>query len=199
MIRQLGLNCDLNEQVAILRQILEENEHLNKVMSRAERLDLPDWYIGAGCIRTTVWNKLSGYALDKFIRDIDILYFDPRDISAEAEAKRQKFVCELNPDIPIPIDVKNQARVHLWYEEKFGIPLEPYRSVESAINTWLSVSSIGVRIQNDDFIVYAPYGLNDLFAMVVRPNKILITKDYYLKKVKRLKNHWPGIKVIEWD
>jgi hypothetical protein len=38
-------------------------------------------------------------------------------------------------------DVKNEARVHLWYERRFGRHLEPYRSTGDAIATWPTTAS----------------------------------------------------------
>jgi hypothetical protein len=78
-------------------------------------------------------------------------------------------------DIPLEFDVKNQARVHLWYEKKFGYPIQPYRSVEAAINTWpTTATAIAARIDECGYKICAPFGLNDLLGMIVRPNKTQI-------------------------
>ena len=36
--------------------------------------------------------------------------------------------------------IRNQARVHLWYEEKFGVGCPPHQSTEAAIDTPVSRS-----------------------------------------------------------
>ena len=77
--------------------------------------------------------------------------------------------------------------------------IEPYPSIEAAISSWPTTATcIGVRMQRDDLIVYAPYGLNDLFDMIARPNKVQITEAIYIKKVDRWKTCWPKLQIIPW-
>ncbi|MGE5550365.1 MAG: nucleotidyltransferase family protein [Bacteroidota bacterium] len=142
---------------------------------------------------------MSGYDLTAHLNDLDLVYFDGHDLSYEAEDRYIRQAHELFKHLPIRVEVRNQARVHLWYERHFGYPIEPYRSVEEAINTWLTTATcVGVRYQKDTFSVYAPYGLNDLFGMIVRPNKLQITEEIYLNKVKRWKQCWPKLQIVPW-
>lgn len=103
--------------------------------------------------------------------------------------------------IAIPIEVTNEARVHLWYEQHFGYGIHPYRSVEEAIGSWpTTATSVGVRYDEiGAFVVRAPYGLDDLFGLIVRPNTRQITKDIYLAKTRRWLDAWPKLTVIPWD
>ena len=39
------------------------------------------------------------------------------------------------------MDVTNEARVHTWYQRRFGLPLAPYHSAEHAIATWPSTAA----------------------------------------------------------
>ena len=48
------------------------------------RLALPDAWIVSGCLVQTVWNTLTGRAVDYGIKDYDVFYFDP-DTSWQAE------------------------------------------------------------------------------------------------------------------
>jgi len=181
-----------------LQDLISKNGHLRTVLDRSSELRLPQWYLGAGCVAQTVWNLFHGYPAGKNIKDIDLAYYDP-DLSFEAEDRYIKHVNELLGDIPVELDVKNQARVHLWFAHKFGYQIQPYRSIEEAITTWPTTSTcVGVRVQSGKFVVYAPYGLDDLFNMVVRPNKKQITKQVYLDKVTRWKECWPSLKIIPW-
>lgn len=97
--------------------------------------------------------------------------------------------------------MKNEARVHLWYEQKFGFPIAPYRSLEAAIDTWpTTASSVAVRGGiAEGFTVYASFGLDDLLGMVVRPNKRLITREIYMAKAERWARCWPRLTVIAWE
>lgn len=194
----IGFNTDLRHQTDILTDILKQNHILFDVISNAEKIGLPDYFIGAGCIVQTVWNYQIGNDLMYGISDIDFVYFDNTDLSFEAEnnciARVSQFV---NTDVKL--DIKNEARVHLWYKEKFGYDIKPYLSVEDAINTWpTTATSIGVRLQNGVLKVYAPFGLNDLFGMIVRANKAQITKEIYMQKVNKWISKWPSLTVIDW-
>ena len=105
----------------------------------------------------------------------------------------------LPQSIQVHIDVKNQARVHLWYEERFDISITPYLSVEDAINTWpTTASAVGVRLENNNLNVYAPFGLNDMFGQIIRANKSLITQSTYDEKCKKWKSKWDTLEIIGW-
>ncbi|TCZ79253.1 nucleotidyltransferase family protein [Paenibacillus albiflavus] len=190
----------MNNESELIR-IMQQSELLMKVFDRVKLLGLKSYYIGAGCIAQTAWNHLTSRPLHYGISDIDIVYYEDQDLSSEAEeiiinrGKRQ-FA-----DIPIALDIKNQARVHLWYEKKFGIPLQPYRSLEEAIQSWpTTATSLGVRQElNGEWVIYAPYGLTDLLTMKLRANKKLITEEIYRKKVNKWLVNWPELQVIEWN
>ena len=194
----MGKNKQLKEQILILHKILKLNEPLYSVIEKSANLNLTDYYIGAGCIAQTVWNYQTGNVLSHGIIDIDFAYFDP-DLSYESENTAIQNIMHIFSDCPFHIDIKNQARVHLWYKNHFGYDITPYESVESAINTWpTTATSVGVRLSNGELQVYAPYGLNDLFAQIIRPNKVQITKQIYKTKVARWIQNWPSLDVIDW-
>jgi hypothetical protein len=196
-----GYNTDINTQIKLLEDIVMSSEVLKTALIRAKQLNIGNYYIGAGCITQTVWNYLSNYPLEYGIKDIDFVYYDSINIDIESENNVIRQVKQLYSDIKIEIDVKNQARVHLWYEDHFGYSIEPYSSLEAAINTWpTTATAIGIRIaNNNDFIVYAPFGLNDLFGMIVRANKVQITKEIYEKKLDSWLSKWPDLFVTPWN
>jgi uncharacterized protein len=198
MLQIRAFNVDLASQVKALEAILSQSAVIQTVLDRIEQLHLPQWYLGAGCIAQTVWNYLSGNDLTAYIQDLDVAYFE-EDVRAEREGQRGEEIRAFLQDIPLPLDVKNQARVHLWYEAHFGYAIRPYRSVEDAINTWPTTATcVGVRTDAEGLRVYAPYGLNDMFGMVVRPNKAQITEAIYQQKATRWKACWPRLQVINW-
>ena len=128
-------NIDTRSKERLL-QIILKNAAINKVLETAGKLMLPNWFVGAGCIAQTVWNKFHGFDLTNNITDIDFVYFDDADLSFEAEDKIIKLVKETFSHIPIDIDVKNQARVHLWYGKHFGYDIAPYASIYDALKSW---------------------------------------------------------------
>lgn len=189
----------LHDQEPRLEEILVRQHAVAAILDRVPCLDLPDWYLGAGCITQTVWNALHGFELTFGIKDYDLVYFDPDDLSQQAERHFERRVAELVGDLRVKIDVTNEARVHTWYEERFGVAIAPYRSSADAIATWpTTASSIGVRRDQAALEVCAPFGLEDLFELVVRPNKRLVTRDVYEAKAKRWTEKWPRLTVLEW-
>lgn len=182
-----------------VKEIILSNNLINEILQRAEKLNLPNWYLGAGCIAQTIWNYFHGYDLNKYINDYDLVYFDNSDLSYEAENKIIEKVKNEFKDLQINLDVKNQARVHVWYKEHFCYAISPYKNIEEAIDTWpTTATSIGVKIINDEFIYYAPFGTHDILSMIAKPNKVQITKEIYESKVERWKNCWPELKIEEW-
>jgi hypothetical protein len=195
-----GYNKPIREQVDILIQILLQSEKLNQVLNVIPHLELPNWYLGAGCINQTVWNYLTGKELSSGIKDFDLIYYDDHDISWEKEDEYIQKGKHLFKDIPFEVEIRNQARVHLWYEQKYGKKIEKYISSEEAIASWLTtITCIGIRKDASGTVVFAPFGLNDLFGMVIRANKVNVSKEYFETKAARWKQNWPELVIIPWD
>ncbi len=154
----------------------------------------------AGCVAQSVWNLLDGRAAEAGIRDLDIAYHDPTDLSAEAETAQECRLRGLFRESPLKLDVKNQARVHLWYGRRFGREIRQFRSSAEAIASYHATAiSIGVACPAGRFALCAPYGLADLFAMVVRPNKRLAGRGVYEAKAARWLRIWPSLTIVPWD
>lgn len=184
-----------------LLQILEKNKSVQLILNRADSLNMPNWYLGAGGIAQTAWNVLHGFNAETGIKDYDLVYYDADNTSYEAEDVFIKKGKELFKDLFVLVEIRNQARVHLWYENHFGKPIDQYKSVEEAISAWpTTATSIGVRKNiNGKFQVYAPFGLDDLLSMIVRANKTQITEKIYQDKVDRWIKIWPNLKIIPWN
>lgn len=194
----IGSNKSLSEQIDILYEILKKNEEIFNIIEKSEELGLSEYYIGAGCITQTVWNYQNNNPLLFGINDIDFVYFD-RDLSIQKEDIIIKKINEKFKDSKIKLDIKNQGRVHKWYKKHFGFEITPYNSVEESINTWPTTSNaVGVKISNGKLEVYAPYGLNDMFSQIIRPNKLQITEEIYNNKVNKWLENWPELKIIPW-
>lgn len=120
---------------ARLAAALRANALLSEALDRLPSLHLPDWYLGAGCIAQTVWNLAHGMPAHEGILDYDLVYFDP-DLSEAAELSARDRSRALLADLGLRLEVKNQARVHVWYRERFGYDIRPYASSRDAIETW---------------------------------------------------------------
>ncbi|MGW6933796.1 nucleotidyltransferase family protein [Lentzea sp. NPDC054927] len=183
-----------------LRTTLARNEVLVEVLRRAAELDLPGWYLTAGCVFQTVWNVVTGRPPTEGIRDYDLFYFDDADLSWEAENEVIEAGARVFADLPAVVEIRNEARVHLWYEDHFGVPCAPYTSTEAAIDSFAATTcSVGIRLENDDrWHVYAPHGLADVFDLVVRPNPVLAPREVYETKTRRWRGQWPELTVLPW-
>jgi hypothetical protein len=190
----------IDEQLAHFRAALGRNDTLTDVLARAAGMELPGWYLVAGCLYQTVWNVVTGQPPEAGILDYDLAYFDSSDLSWEAEDAVIRAGAEAFGALPAPVQIRNQARVHLWYERKFGVPCPPYESTEAAIDTFeATAASLGVRLEPaGTWRIYAPYGFADVFNLVVRPNPVLATRSVYEAKTRRWRQQWPGLTVLPW-
>jgi hypothetical protein len=190
----------LDEQLAALKQLLSRNDVLLEVLGRAASLTLPGWYLTAGCVFQTVWNVVTGRSPAAGIKDYDIFYFDDGDLSWQAEDTVIRAAEKIFAGLPAEVEVRNEARVHLWYEQKFGVACAPYPSTEAAIDSFAATTCcLGIRLEPDGrWRIYAPHGLADVFNLVVRPNPVLAPREVYETKVARWRLQWPELTVLDW-
>ena len=171
------------------------------VLERAPVLGLADWWLTAGVLFQTVWNSLTDRPAGHGIRDADLFYFDA-DTSWDAEDVVIRRAADLFADLPVPVEVRNEARVHLWYTERFSAqaPL-PFRSAAEPIAGFAAVCCCyGITVDAEGVpAVHAPHGYDDLFAMVVRPNRSPAPRHVYEAKAARWKECWPELTVLPWD
>ena len=99
-----------------------------------------------------------------------------------------------------PVELRNQARVHLWYEEHFGEACAPLGSSRKAIDRFAcKTHAVGVRLRPDDTLeIYAPYGLADIFALRVVPNPMQNNRATHEAKAARQIALWPELEIIPW-
>lgn len=190
----------LDEQLQALRATLSSNPTLIAVLDRAAALALPGWYLTAGCLFQTIWNVTTGRPPEQGIKDYDLFYFDPADLSWEAEDRAIRAGRDAFAGLPAEVEIRNQARVHLWYEEKFGVPCPPHPSTEAAIDTFAATTCcLGIRLEpGGHWRVYAPHGLADIFNLLLRPNPALAPREVYEAKAARWRGEWPGLRVMPW-
>jgi hypothetical protein len=164
------------------------------------KLALPDAWVVAGCLVQTVWNVRTMRAVDYGIADYDVFYFDS-DTSWQAE---NAIICELQGPLArtgAKIEVRNQARVHLWYPQKHRLPYPALRCSTEGIDRFLTKNTqVGIRRTPDGYDVYAPDGFDDIAAMIVRPNPgPNFSAAHYAAKAERWKSLWPEITVLPAD
>ncbi len=161
------------------------------------RIALPDAWIVSGCLVQTAWNALTNRAIDYGIDDYDIFYFDP-DTSWQAEDAVIGDLQDRFAKLGAKIEVRNQARVHLWYSEKYGLPYPPLESSRDGIDRFLTRNTqVGIRRTQSGYDVYAPNGFADIAQMIVRPNPgPNFSPAAYAAKAARWKKLWPELSVL---
>ena len=187
------------EQVTEFERIVRLNPTVVAILERMDALELPDCWLAAGALFQTVWNVLTDRDPRAGILDYDLNYFDDSDLSWEAEDAAITAAAAGLGDLGDEIQVRNEARVHLWYEAKFGVPCPPYRSTRHAISTFPNCSScLGIRSHQGRFELFAPFGLTDLFGLRTRPNPVLAPREVYEAKTTRWLSEWPQLTVLPW-
>jgi hypothetical protein len=176
-----------------LKLYIREHEKLMEDLQLVRDMYLPDCFIAAGYIRSVVWDRLHGYTNREKHNDIDVVYFSPENIAEEKDRSLESYLISQTGNNKW--SVKNQARMHIKNGD------QPYRSTDDAIAHWPeTVTAIGVMLDsNNEIMIIAPYGLEDLFQMMVRRSPLFQDKDYYLNRVKN-KNwiiQWPQLTIIE--
>ena len=163
-------------------------------------LRLPDAWIVSGCLVQTVWNVRTARAVDYGISDYDIFYYDP-DTSWQAEDAVIRALQGNLAGLQVKVEARNQARVHLWYPQKYGLPYPALQSSTQGIDRFLTKNTrIGIRRTQDGYDVYAPDGFDDVARMIVRPNPGQnFSAENYDAKAKRWKMLWPEITVLPAD
>ncbi len=178
---------------------IHQNPVNGQILQLAPLLGVTDWWLTAGALFQTVWNVLEGKDPQAGIRDYDLFYFD-EDTSYEAENAVILRAKELFSDLGVDVEVRNEARVHLWYEEHFGVPAIAFTSTADAIDHF-AAKTCCFAVTADaagTLKTYAPHGFDDLFARRVVPNPVLAPRDVYEAKTKRWTQVWPSLRVLPW-
>lgn len=173
-----------------LRQMARQSGWFMAHLRAARELRLQSWCIGAGAVRTLVWDALHGGAFDAdALPDVDLAYYDASNLLPARDA-------ELAQLLGARWEVVNQAAVHHWYP----FPVAPLASLDEALATWPEYATcVGLWLDWDDELhIIAPHGLDDLFDMVVRHNPMRATSDMYRARVakKRYAEHWSRVRVM---
>ena len=166
------------------------------ILEHWHSLELNDGWLVAGCLFQTVWNLRVGQSPETGIKDYDIFYFDEHDLSREGEACVQLRVDDALGMLGVPIEVKNQARVHLWYEEHFGHAYPALASSKEGIDRFLiPATCVGIRPAPTGYEVYAPNGLDILYAGLLSLNPLTPHRDLFAQKAASYKERWDWLQV----
>lgn len=179
--------------MSLITRIIAEDAVAMEQLRAVRAIALPDWCIAAGFVRNRVWDHLHSIVPARLPVDIDVLYFDAGDTSTEREAE---FEAKLDELIPLPWEVRNQARMHVWKN------LPQHRDTADAMIYWLeTVTPVGVRLEADDSLsVVAPLGTDDLLNLRCRPTEFgRARRSEYETRIaaKRWRELWPKVQFLD--
>ena len=192
----------INEQNETFIKIIKQNSDLVTILDYIYELKLPNFYIAAGSVFQTIWNYYDNKPLNFGIKDIDIIYYDPINLSKESEQKLEKTIEDYlkKAGLNYELDIHNEARMHLWKKDNENKNIDQYKNSEDAIDQSIAtVHAIGITKENNEIKVYAPYGLSDIFSKTIRPIKHKNnSKELYNKKVASWQKRFENLNIVEW-
>ncbi len=173
---------------------------MRAALERAREMDLPDWWLVSGILYNSVWNHLTGKPSGHGIKDIDLFYFDDSDHSYEAEDAVIKRGEAAFAGLAVPVEIRNQARVHLWFEQRFGAAYPKPTSGKEGVSYFASKThAVATRLEPDGtLLLHAPFGLNDIFSFNITPNHALDNKATHYGKAERQMKLWPELTFVPW-
>lgn len=196
-LRYSGLDADVQRQVLV--DIIADDPVLMRFLRGMVDLGLPDPLLGSGAIYNTVWNVLTGRERYAGIKDADIVYFDPSDRSYEAEDQVIRRTQTYFADSQIPVEVRNQARVHLWFPEKFGLAYPELTCTADMLLYFATrTHAVAARIESGEIVIFAPFGLDDMFSFRLTPNPALRNRATHESKAARAMAIWPELRFEPW-
>lgn len=171
-----------------LLQMIESDSQMMAVLSIVRDLNLKDGWIGAGFVRNKVWNELHNLP-NPLTTDIDVIYFDIENAESHFNEQIEKELIEKHPHLQW--SVKNQAKMHIRNGHS------SYTSTENAISYWPE-TAIAMRLNSENQLeCLAPYGLDDLFNLVVAPTPKTNAATYNSRlKAKAWQQKWKNLKVF---
>ncbi|MBY0445232.1 MAG: nucleotidyltransferase family protein [Burkholderiales bacterium] len=157
-------------------------------LRQAAELGLPDWCIAAGFVRNLVWDRLHDYAKPTPLADIDLIYFNAKDISEEADRTLEQ---RLRQESNLLWSVKNQARMHVRNGDV------PYLNTLDAMSYWPELeTAVGIRLAPDESFI-SPFPLESLshLQITLNPKRPKIADFEARILEKKWLETWPKLKV----
>lgn len=172
-----------------LISLIERDPTRLHILRLVRALGLPDCWVAAGFVRSAVWDHLHSRPSSPLRSDVDVVWFDADNVEAEQDVELEARLRTL--DTTVDWSVQNQARMHLRNGDA------PYASAVQAMTCWPeTATAVGVRLnRRGEIEVAAPLGLDDLFALIVRPTPKFKGAKYgiYLQRIqsKQWQTLWP--------
>lgn len=184
---------------ARLAALIAADPMLLTVLRALRATALPDAWLCSGALVGLVWNHLTGRPPHHGLKDVDLIYHDGRDLSWAAEDRAIRRLSGLSARTGVPVEVRNQARVHLWFPARFGMAYPVLPDACAALRRYPArCFALAARLGASGVELAAPFGLAETFAMEVRPNPALPNRRAYEAKAARIAMLWPEARIAPW-
>lgn len=181
--------------------LIKEDGWMMEILRATKEINLPDWWIGAGFVRSKIWDHLHNYKNRTPIPDIDVIYFDKNDFSedetnADTTKSEIKYENELKKIMPdVNWSVTNQARMHVNHNHP------QYKNSSEGLSYWVETATcVGVKLNDkNELVLTAPHGIDDLVNLILRPTKDSYSDNKMFEERVAKKNwltKWPKLKVV---
>lgn len=177
---------------------IRDDQWMMDVLTHVKALSLSDWWICAGFVRSKIWDVIHNFRERTDLPDVDVIYYDTRNISIEKEKELESQLKLRDPRVPW--SVKNQARMHLLND------VPPYKSSEDAMSKYPeTATALGVKIDADGKVLLAaPWGVTDVINCLVKPTPYFNQSEerlhIYRDRVRKKQWHltWSALKVVQF-
>ena len=174
-------------------KIIKNDDELIRLLKIVRTLNLPDAFIAAGAVRNLIWDSLHTYTNRTPLSDVDVVYFNSKNITPEADLEIWNKLCKI--DSNVNWNVFNQARSHIKNNSRNKV-----YSTKEGIAYWSETPTcIGVRLEeNEELTICAPHGINDLMNLEVKPiPEPYQDLDLYNRRInkKNWKKIWPKLQI----
>jgi len=179
--------------------LIQEDKWMMELLKYAKSMNLPNWWICAGFVRSKIWDVQHGFDERTTIPDIDVIYYDRTNIEKSVEKEHEEALKSILPTIPW--SVKNQARMH----KVNNAP--PYTSSVDAISRFPeTATALGVKLDEENkLILTAPHGIDDVVNLIVKPTPYFCEQKEQMKifeeriRIKKWEVVWDKVEIIRLD
>ena len=165
-----------------------------RILRHVRALNAPDCWVAAGFVRSLVWDRLHHRACSPLPEDIDVIWYDAGQNHELADHYLETSLSGM--DAEVNWSVKNQRRMHTRNGDA------AYESATQAMTYWPeTATAVAVRLKPcDEIEIAAPFGLDDLFALVLTATPRFSGEKYpmFLERAnsKQWLAKWPNLKFV---
>jgi len=174
----------------LVKKWVSEDEFRLKCLKVAELSVGYEWYLSAGFVRNLVWDRLQRHSKNTPLNDVDLIYFDPTDVSIAHEIEIEERL--INAMSTCNWSVKNQARMSLKHGH------ESYKGCVDAMSYWPEIqTAVGVTVSKEGILnVESPFSASEVVRLAATRNPKCTTSVFQSRVSKKgWSKSWPELEI----